>query len=497
MRRVDATGTITTFAGTGEPGYGGDGGPASQGQLYSPEGVAVDGIGNVYITNYHGHRVHKVDVTGTITTFAGTGERGYGGDGGPASEAQLERPSGVAVDGIGNVYIADTGNRRVRKVEADGTITTFAGTGERGYGGDGGPASEAQLDSPIGVAVDALGNAYITDPYSQRVRRVDADGTITTFAGTGERGYGGDGGPASQAQLVFPAGVGVDAIGNVYIADEGDARVRRVDATATITTFAGTGERGYGGDGGPASQAQFISPYGVAVDAVGNVYIADPSSQRVRRVEADGTITTFAGTGESGYGGDGGPASQAHLREPEGVVADAAGNVYIADSSNHRVRRVDPNGIITTFAGSDILPLGTRQPVEDLPDAQPLQDFYISVSAIAASPTLGICIRDHECEDGDRVSVLFDNVTIFDDVELKRNWNCKAVTLGRDPSGGVISSVPIEMIAENGTGFKGICNHGDANTGELRIIGQTEQTQSWKHRGGAGSSVRVMITVAP
>ena len=357
VRKVDPAGTITTFAGFGS--YGGDGGPASQAQLSWLGGVATDSRGNVYFADGGNHRVRKVDPAGTITTVAGTGEQGYGGDGGPASQAQLSSPGGVATDSRGNVFFADWENHRVRKVDPAGTITTVAGTGEEGYGGDGGPASQALLSWPSGVATDSRGNVYFADGNNHRVRKVDPAGTITTVAGTGEQGYGGDGGPASQAQLSSPRGVATDSRGNLYIADGGNARVRKVDPAGTITTVAGTGgRRGYGGDGGPASQAQLFWPSGVATDSRGYVYITDWRNHRVRKVDPAGTITTVAGTGEQGYGGDGGPAFQARLSRPVEVAADSRGNLYIADRGNARVRKVDPAGTITTFAGSDVLPAG-------------------------------------------------------------------------------------------------------------------------------------------
>ena len=359
IRRVDATGTIITLAGTGERGYSGDGGPAVQAQLFSPRGVAVDRAGNLYIADNVNHRVRRVDANGIITTNAGSGGvvfngGGFSGDGGPAVQAQLSWPEGVAVDGGGNLFIADTLNRRIRRVDANGTITTLVGTGYIGYSGDGGPAVEAQLSWSQGVAVDGAGNLYIADRDNHRIRRVDVTGTITTLAGTRERGYSGDGGPAVEAQLFSPEGVAVDGAGNLFIADRDNHRIRRVGATGTITTIAGTGEPGYSGDGGPAVEAQLSLPKGVAVDGAGNLYIADTFYHRIRRVDANGTITTFAGVGERGLLvlGDGGPAVEAHLSWPEGVAVDGAGNLFIADTVNHRIRRVDANGIITTIAGT-------------------------------------------------------------------------------------------------------------------------------------------------
>ena len=349
IRKVDATGTITTIAGTGERGFSGDEGPASEAQLSSPFGVAVDGAGNLYIADSSNNRIRKVDATGTITTIAGTGEFGFSGDGGPASEAQLYSPRGVAVDGAGNLYIADTRNNRIRKVDATGTITTITGTGERGFSGDEGSAAEAQLYSPYGVAVDGAGNLYIADTFDQRIRKVDATGTITTIAGTGEFGFSGDGGPATEAQLGQLPDVAVDGAGNLYIADQSYGRIRKVDSAGIITTIAGTGYHGFSGDGGPAAEAQLASPRGVAVDGAGNLYIADTSNHRVRKVDATGTITTIAGTR---FSGDGGPASQAQLRNPAAVAVDGAGNLYIADTNSHSVRKVDATGTITTVAGT-------------------------------------------------------------------------------------------------------------------------------------------------
>ena len=352
IRRVDTKGTITTVAGAGRSGYGGDGGPAAKAQLSFPNDVAVDGAGNLYISDDGNHRIRRVDTGGTITTVAGTGRSGYGGDRGPAVEARLDEPLAVAVDGAGNLYIADAANHRIRRVDTKGTITTVAGTGRSGYGGDKGPAARARLSTPSGVAVDGAGNLYIADYGDHRIRRVNALGIITTVAGTGEKGYSGDGGSAVRARLDRPLGMTVDGAGNLYISDHGNQRIRRVDTRGIIRTVAGTGRSGYGGDGGPAVKAQVLGPNDVAVDGSGILYIADTWNYRIRRVDGSGTITTIAGIGESGYSGDGGPAVAARLYEPADVAVDGAGNLYIADSGNHRIRRVDPEGIITTVAGT-------------------------------------------------------------------------------------------------------------------------------------------------
>ena len=356
VRRIDTAGVISTIAGTGEYGFGGDGGPADQAALSFPRGVATDGAGNLYVADDENHRVRRIDTAGVISTIAGTGEYGFGGDGGPATEAQLFYPDSVAVDGAGNVYIADFGNARIRKVDAAGVITTVAGTGEEGFSGDGGPADQAALSKPRGVAVDSAGNVYIADLGNQRVRRIDTAGVISTIAGTGEEGFSGDGDPATEAQLSYPASVAVDSAGNVYVAGYESSRVRRIDTAGVISTFAGTGEEGFSGDGGPATEAQFYPGndgfLSVATDAAGNVYVTDPENHRVRRIDTAGVISTFAGTGEEGFSGDGGPATEAALYYPVGVAVDSAGNVYVADLGNQRVRRIDTAGVISTFAGT-------------------------------------------------------------------------------------------------------------------------------------------------
>ncbi len=325
---------IDTIAGRGV----GNNEPGAQTQLAFPHGLAVDGAGNLYIADTSNHRILRVDAEGTITTFAGTRERGFSGDRGPAVQAQLNGPHGVAVDTDGNLYIADTLNYRIRRVDTEGTITTFAGTGEKGNSGDGDPAIRTLLNDPYDVAVDTNGNLYIADTSSHRILRVDIAGTITTFAGTGDRGFSGDGGPAVQALLNDPYGVAVDTDGNLYIADTLNHRIRRVDAEGTITTFAGTGDRGISGDGGPAVQALLDRPRGVAADTDGNVYIAGAFNHRIRRVDTEGTIATFAGTGNRGFSGDGGPAVVARLNFPTRLAVDGAGNLYIADTDNHSIR---------------------------------------------------------------------------------------------------------------------------------------------------------------
>jgi uncharacterized protein (TIGR03437 family) len=386
IRKVDRSGIITTFAGNGIRGSSGDGGLATSASMI-PSGITLDANGNVYIID--SARVRKINTSGIITTVAGTVTGGFSGDGGPATSAQLSSPNGIAVDASGNLYIADFGNSRLRKVSSSGIITTFAGNGYYLASGDGGPAVSALLNAPLGVAVDPAGQIFIADSGSSRVRKVDASGTITTFAGNGQASPTGDGGPATSAAVYAPQGVALDpsgnvyittapairkvdsggiitsltanvssprgiaadASGNLYVAEPSSQVVGKISPSGSASTFAGTGTPGFSGDGGLATSAALSFPNGVAWDAAGNVYIADSQNHRIRKVNPAGMITTIAGSSPGGFSGDGGLAVNALLSSPSGVVVDAAGNLYIADLGNNRVRKIDPTGIITTVAG--------------------------------------------------------------------------------------------------------------------------------------------------
>ena len=310
-------GIINTFAG------GGPNSPVASSADIDPGSVAVDASGNIFIAATWLDEVFKADPAGNFTLVAGTGVQGFSGDGGPAANASLSVPSGVAVDTHGNLFIADSGNGRIRRVDAvTGVITTVAGSASElpGFSGDGGPATSAVMNGPGSVALDAQGNLFIVDAGNQRVRRVDAaTGIITTVAGSGvpnaagqvAGGFSGDGGPATSAQLAEPWGVALDAHGNLFIADTGNHRIRRVDAASgIITTVAGNGTQTFSGDGGPATSAGLVEPFSVVVDAQGNLFIGD--FDRVRRVDAaTQTITTVAGDGNPGFSGDGGTATSA------------------------------------------------------------------------------------------------------------------------------------------------------------------------------------------
>ncbi len=288
----------------------------------------------------------------TIDTWAGTGTAGYSGDGGAGTAAQINQPAQMAVDASGNLYIADINNNRIRKVTSGGTISTFAGTGTASFSGDGGAATSATLNGPRGVAIDTSGVIYIADSANHRIRKVTTGGVISTIAGTGTAGYSGDGGAATSAQLNTPRGLAVDASGNIYVADTSNNRIRRISSGGVISTVAGTGTASYSGDGGAATSATINGPYDIALDGSGCVYLADTNNNRIRKFCLAGSISTVAGTGTASYSGDGGAATSATLNGPTGVALDTAGVLYISDFANNRLRKIKPTGTITTIAGT-------------------------------------------------------------------------------------------------------------------------------------------------
>ena len=336
VRAIAVQAQFITIAGKGTAGYSGDGGPATLAELNFPSGIAIDGIGNIYISDRSNGRIRKINSSGIITTFAGNGLSSSYGDGLPATAAEIS-PNNVAVDGNGNVYIADQGNNRIRKVNSSGICNTIAGNGLAAYGGDGGPATLAALNWPSGVTLDGKGNIYIADVLNSVIRKVDSFGIISTFAGNGIAGYSGDGVPATATELKYPGGVAVDNAGNVYIADGGlSSRIRIVNTMGIINTFAGTGLGGYSGDGGPATAAQIGQALDVATDIAGNVYLPDEVYNCVRKVSTSGIISTISGP--VGLG------TTSSMSGPTAVVADNKGNILIADKYNNRILKTSATG---------------------------------------------------------------------------------------------------------------------------------------------------------
>jgi sugar lactone lactonase YvrE len=337
---------ITTIAGTGVGGYNGDSIQAATARLYNPYSVIFDSIGNLFIADASNNRIRKIDVSGIVTTIAGTGTAGYNGDNITAISAQLYFPTSVAFDKAGNLFVADWGNQRVRKIDHSGIITTVAGNGTTGYSGDNGPAISAQLYEPLGLAFDTLNNLFISEEVNSTIRKVNTSGIITTIAGTGVSGFSGDTGPATLAQLNEPGHIFIDIYQNLFIGDEGNNRIRKINTTGIISTIAGTGTGGYSGDNSSATSAELNIPFAIVCDSFGNIFFTDEWNNVVRKIDNSGIITTIvgngfgAGTGTGGSSGDNGPALLAELTTPEGITLDKFGNLYIADLGNHRIRKV-------------------------------------------------------------------------------------------------------------------------------------------------------------
>jgi uncharacterized protein (TIGR03437 family) len=389
---------LSTIAGNGDPGYTGDGGPAAAARLNYPLGPAVDAAGNFYFADYKNNRVRRVSASGLISTVAGNGFQGYAGDGDAAVNAQLSAPAAAAVDPAGGLFIADSGNSRIRKIWANGRITTIAGNGTYGYSGDGGPAAAAQLSYPGGIAVDRSGNLYIADYDNHRIRMVSPAGAITTIAGNGAPGYSGDGGPAANAQLHYPNGVAVDAANNIYIADSFNSCIRKVSAGIISTVRFAPSLAGL-----DLTNSQLNVSGGVAVDQDGNLYAAEAGKNRIVRITRTGDVSVIAGGGGAGYSGDGGPAESGRLFLPAGLTVDAAGNIYVADAGNNAIRLLRPSGSVTApvirgltsgtgSAAAAVAPgeiitlygagLGPAQPVLFQPNAAGVLDAQLAYTSV-------------------------------------------------------------------------------------------------------------------
>ena len=355
INRVDTKGMMTRFAGSGESGFFGDGKSAINAKFRTPAGLTFDSKGNLYIADRENHRVRKVDSRGVISTFAGTGKAGFSGDGGSAISADLNLPSGLAADEKGNLYISDRSNDRIRVVDKRGIIRTYAGSGIAGFLGDAGPALEAQLDKPFGIALDKKGNLFIADRNNNRVRKVSTEGIITTVAGDGGFFFMGDNGPAYRASVAAPTGVAVDKKGNLYIADRNNNRIRVVDKLGMIRTVVGTGQQDYNGESEVARETNLYLPFGLTIDQNDNLLVIDRSHYRIRHVNPkSGKVKTVAGNGLKLFAGDGGPATGATLSFPHGMSVDKEDNLIFSDKGHFRIRKITPEGVISTIGGNGI-----------------------------------------------------------------------------------------------------------------------------------------------
>lgn len=353
IRKISKDGRIATVAGNGTAGYSGDNGPAWKASFNFPAGLCLNPEGHLFVADRNNHRVRRIDTSGIVTTVAGTGRADMGGDGGPATQANLNYPSDLVCDEKGNLYISDRSNNRIRKVDARGIITTVAGMGPPDFGGDFGLAVDALLKYPFGIDLDRKGNLYIADRGNNRIRKVDPQGIITTVAGEGTHFFSGDYGPATRASLAYPTDVAVDDKGNLYIADRNNNRIRRVDPLGIMTTLVGVGSYDYNGDNEIASETTLHLPFALALSRDNRLIIVDRNHFRVRSLDLKSfKVATVAGNGKSWFRGDGGLGTGATLEFPSGMGVDNKGNVIFSDKMNNRLRIIDRKGYIFTFAGT-------------------------------------------------------------------------------------------------------------------------------------------------
>jgi uncharacterized protein (TIGR03437 family) len=387
IRKVSTDLVAITLAGVTSQ-FRGEGVAATTALFKSPSDARADSSGNIYVADTGNHRIRKISLNGTVTTFAGDGEAGYAGDGGPGPQARLNAPQALAVDPAGAVFVADTANHRIRKIIPAGTVSTVAGTGSAGEDDDGRPGVASRLNHPVGIVADPLGVIYFSDTGNNRVRRLSPTGLLQVVAGNGSKGYSGDGGFAAAAQLDGPRGLALDSAGNLYIADSGNHRIRVVTPAGLIITVAGNGVRGFSGDGGPAAQANLDTPIAIAVDSARDLLIADAVNQRIRRVRNDGIISTVAGNGVYGYSGDGGPAQVARLDTPAGLGLLPNGEVLVADRGNNRIRKLLPSGGSTGGPGPviEIAPTVRALHAATLEAGPVAPGMFLSLQGMAIGP---------------------------------------------------------------------------------------------------------------
>lgn len=451
---------INTIAGTpGTPGSSGNNGPAIDALFASPLGIAADKNGNIYVGDWFNWNIRKINNNGVVSVFAGNGMGGFSGDGGIALNAQLNLVYDIDVDMFGNIYLIDYGNSRVRKINTGGIIVTVAGNGLPGDPlvngvGDGGPATQAPLYSPLAMTIDENGNIYVVESSKNMIRKINNSGIISTCAGKGflYHGYSGDGGPAVDARLHLPVDIAVDKNGNLFIAELGNHIIRKIDVNGIISTFAGTGVAGYSGDGGPATSALLYRPFGVAVDTAGNVYIAEDSNHVIRKVDPGGIISTIAGRGVKGYSGDGGPARQALLTIPQRLAVDDSGHIYLTDWVNHTVRKI--SSCVNVIASSVIISASKISVCKTSPvifTAVPVNggsnpSYHWKVNGVNAG-TIQNTFTTTDLKDGDWVSCVMTS-----SVSCTAPVSSDSIRISVKPPPVVI--LPEEIIIEPGTGIQ-------------------------------------------
>ncbi len=474
---------ILTTAGNGQVSYGGDGGPASSAGFNLPFGLYGDGAGNLYIGDYSNHVIRKVNNSGIVSTVAGNHIWGYTGDHGPATAAELYKPDLAIFDGSGNMYISDTWNNVIRKVDPSGVITTIAGTGTAGYSGDGFAATNATLNRNSGIVFDGAGNLYVADWHNSAVRKISTSGIITTVAGTGTSGFFGDGGAATAALISSPRGLYIDGAGNLLICDMNNHAVRKVNTSGTISTIAGTGGTpGYSGDGGAATAATLDQPVFVTEDATGNLYIA--CMYAIRKVDAAGIITRVAGTGSAGYNGDGGSATAAAINGAAGLVIDVSGNIYFSDAYNNRIRKVTTSGIINTIYGSPNYYCGDEGPATNA------ELYFPQAAAFDATGNLYIADFGNNClrivrPTGDIISTFAGNV---------------AAGPGYSGDGGPASAAQLNQVTGVATDAAGNIYISDAGnacirivrpTGDIAVYAGTPMSAGYSGDGGSATAAKI------
>ncbi len=375
---------ITTIVGNGGSGYTGDFGPATNAKLNFPRYICQNISGELLISDFYNNAIRKVNAAGIISTIAGNGMPGYSGDGGQATDAKISGPLGIACDNNGNIYFSEFSNHIIRRINSAGIISTFAGKGTAGYSGDGGQATNAEMYSPYGIAIDKSTNIYFVDNNNYRVRKITPSGIISTIAGTGVPGYSGDGGQATSAKINYFGGIAINnTTKDIYIADYTSHRIRKINTSGIISTFAGDGSIGNSGDGGQATSARLNGPDGVYVDIDGNVYVIDSYANVVRKVNLSGVIITIAGNGTVGYSGDGGPATNAQLSNPGDMFVNASGNVLIAESDNNVIRKITYNntGIREVISTKNVVSIYPN-PVKDYVTIEATSNFIFKEMTI-------------------------------------------------------------------------------------------------------------------